>query len=167
MVQTLPGWYRFDPLDLPPLTGSTLYPWHVSLTQRMLMQTERKLGGSLVKIEYNYVWCTKRSTGVLVSDVKARLEELIPEKLADIDCNLIALEIHGAYVRMKVSAPENISPLVIIHNVKKHSSHFIRKEFPQVRKMPSLWTRIHMVQTGPTISSSELKSFLRSQKLTD
>ncbi|OWL98467.1 hypothetical protein CBQ26_01975 [Deinococcus indicus] len=131
------------------------------------MQNNRKLGVSLVKIEYSYVWCTKRSIGVLISDVKVRLEELILEKLTEIGCSIIVLKVHSAYVEMKVNAPENISPLVIIHNVKKHSSRFLRKEFQHVRRMPSLWTRIHMVQTGSTLSSSDLKSFLRSQKLTD
>jgi len=44
------------------------------------------------------------------------------------------------------------------------SSKLIRKEFDELSKMPSLWTRSYFVSTAGNVSSETIKKYVESQK---
>ncbi|MGN8739976.1 transposase, partial [Bilifractor sp. HCP3S3_D3] len=43
----------------------------------------------------------------------------------------------------------------------------LREEFPQLAKMPSLWTRSYFVSTAGNVSSETIEWYIRTQKTRD
>jgi putative transposase len=52
----------------------------------------------------------------------------------------------------------------ILKYVKGATSHVLRDEFPQLKKMPSLWTRSYFVSTAGNVSSETIEWYVKTQK---
>ena len=68
------------------------------------------------------------------------------------------------YVHLLVAALPDIAPNQIVAQVKGYTSHELRKEFPELLKMPSLWTRSFYVGSVGHTSDSVVKSYIENQK---
>jgi putative transposase len=51
-----------------------------------------------------------------------------------------------------------------MHQLKGATSFALREEFPQLEKMPSLWTRSFFVSTAGNVSSETIKWYVDTQK---
>ncbi len=102
---------------------------------------------------------------MLVGDVDLRLIELIKQAVAEIDCQVIAVETHLDHVHLFVQSKPILAPYQIMHKVKGFSSHTLRKEFPHLLKLPSLWTRNYFCGTSGNVSSDTIKKYIENQKI--
>ena len=50
-----------------------------------------------------------------------------------------------------------------MHRIKGYSSYVLRKEFPHLKKMPSMWTRSYFVSTAGNVSSSTIEKYIAAQ----
>ena len=48
--------------------------------------------------------------------------------------------------------------------IKGPTSHIIRNEFPQLSRVPSLWTRSYFVSTAGEVSSETIQRYVEAQK---
>ena len=51
-----------------------------------------------------------------------------------------------------------------MQKIKDATSVELRKEFPQLKAMPSLWTRSYFVSTAGNVSSETIKWYVDTQK---
>ena len=65
---------------------------------------------------------------------------------------------------MFVSVLPTMSIVDIMKHVKGCTSTQIRKDFPQLKAMPSLWTRSYFVSTAGNVSSETIKWYVDTQK---
>lgn len=65
---------------------------------------------------------------------------------------------------MFVSVYPQMSIPDILKYIKGATSHVLRYEFPQLEKMPSLWTRSYFVSTAGNVSSETIKWYVETQK---
>jgi len=120
---------------------------------------------SVSLINYHFVWIVRRRRKMLVGDVDLRLIELIKQAVAEIDCQVIAVETHLDHVHLFVQSKPILAPYQIMHKVKGFSSHTLRKEFPHLLKLPSLWTRSYFCGTSGNVSSDTIKKYIENQKI--
>jgi putative transposase len=123
----------------------------------------RRKNTSVSLINYHFVFCPKRRKKVLVNDVGRRLEEIIYQKSKELECDVLALEIMPDHVHLFISCPPTLAPHQIMFRIKGASSRLLRKEFPHLLKLPSLWTRSYYCGTAGHVSSETIKKYIANQ----
>ncbi|NEP88213.1 MAG: IS200/IS605 family transposase [Okeania sp. SIO2C2] len=118
---------------------------------------------SVTLINYHFVFCPKRRKSVLVGDVKQRLQEIIFELCTEHDWRLIALEIMPDHVHLFLEVDPTFAPSVIIKRLKGRASHHLRKEFPRLLKLPTLWTPSFFCATTGNASTETVRKYIESQ----
>ena len=114
-------------------------------------------------INYHLVWCPKRRKPVLVGAVRDRLEQIIEDVAEEKRINVLALEINPDHLHLFVSANPVVSAHKIVKDFKGRSSRILRREFPELLKLPSLWTRSYFVSTAENVSSETIRKYIESQ----
>jgi putative transposase len=123
-------------------------------------------------INYHSVWCPKYRRQVLGGAVKMRLETLIREVAVELDCEVLALEVMADHMHVFLSCPPILAPCQIVFRIKGRSSRKLRREFPHLRRLPSLWTRSYpstplrpgFVGTAGNVSADTIRHYIEMQK---
>jgi putative transposase len=108
------------------------------------------------QITYHFVWGPMRSKSCLVGEIAERLQELIHEKAQGRSFVPLAVVILPDRVYLAVAAPPTLSPHHIVCQVKAHTSRVLRDEFPELTRIPTLWTRTYLVMAGEEIPTEEV-----------
>jgi putative transposase len=119
---------------------------------------------SVSLMNFHFVWIPRRRRKVLVGGVATRLEEVIKEVSSELSLNILAMEIMPDHVHLFVSCPPSIAADQIMFRIKGRSSRVLRKEFPHLLKMPSMWTRSYFVSTAGNVSTETIKRYIAEQK---
>ncbi|MDP3703248.1 MAG: IS200/IS605 family transposase [Candidatus Omnitrophota bacterium] len=119
---------------------------------------------SVSLINYHLIWCPKRRRRVLVNAIQVRLEALIREVSAELDCTVIAMEIMPDHLHLFLSAPPTLAPHTIVRRIKGRSSRVLRQEFPHLLRLPSLWTRSYFCSTAGNVSSQTIRRYIAEQR---
>lgn len=112
---------------------------------------------------YHFVWIPKRRKPVLVGEIKERLKQIIEEVCSENGWEILALEIMPDHVHLFLSAPPYLSPHIILRRIKGRSARILRQEFPELLKLPSMWTRSYFVSTAGNVSSETIKKYVEGQ----
>jgi putative transposase len=121
---------------------------------------------SVYLINYHFVWIPRRRRPVLIGQIAERLRQLIEIKTKELGIEILALEIMPDHVHLFVSCPPNISPDQIMFRLKGYTARILRKEFPSLLKLPSMWTRAYFVSTAGNVSSETIKRYIQQQSTT-
>jgi len=108
------------------------------------------------QITYHFVWGPMRSKSCLVGEIAERLQELIREKATDRSFEPLAVIILPDRVYLAVAAPPTLAPHHIVCQVNAHTSRVLRDEFPELTRIPTLWTRAYLVMAGEEIPTEEV-----------
>ncbi|GET44636.1 IS200/IS605 family transposase [Microseira wollei] len=111
-------------------------------------------------VNYHFVWIPKRRKKVLVGDVATRLRQVFLDLAIERDWDILAMEIAPDRVHSFVSVKPTDTPHLVVKGFKGRSSYYLRKEFPQLKKLPSLWTNSYFVSTAGNISSDVVKRYI-------
>lgn len=80
------------------------------------------------------------------------------------DFHIVALETDKDHCYLFVNALPTYSPADIMAKIKGCTSRQLRDEFPELKAMPSLWTRSYFVSTAGNVSSQTIKRYVENQK---
>lgn len=114
-------------------------------------------------INYHLIWCPKRRKKVLVGEIKNKLESIIKQVANDKKIDILALEIMPDHLHLFVSTYPQIEVHKLVKLFKGRSSNILRKEFPELLKMPCLWTRSYFVSTAGNVSSDTIQKYIEAQ----
>jgi REP element-mobilizing transposase RayT len=67
------------------------------------------------------------------------------------------------YTYLLMPSPQIIH-LLIMNRIKGRASHFLRKEFPELLKLPTLWTPSYFVSTAGNICTETVKGYIAQQR---
>src|SRR5216110_369456 len=109
------------------------------------------------------IWCPKRRRKVLVGPVCDRLEALIQEVVDENGWQILELAIQPDHVHLFIRSNPYTLPTDIALLIKGRSSHHLRKEFPHLMRMPSLWTRSTFYSTAGNVSSEIIAKYIEKQ----
>ena len=115
-------------------------------------------------ILYHIVFCPKRRKPVLVGSVAKDVERLIRLKCEEQGWEVVALEIMPDHVHLFVRAWPTTSVAEVVKQVKGITSHELRRKYPHLLKLPSLWTRSYFTSTAGNVSQEAIKRYIDSQR---
>jgi putative transposase len=98
-----------------------------------------------------------------VGRVRERLETITRETAPDVGCAVLALEVMPDHVHLFVSAEPGWAPNQVVARFKGRSAYFLRSEFPELKRMPSLWTRSYFCSTAGNVSSETIARYIAEQ----
>lgn len=127
-------------------------------------QDYRHFNTSVTLINYHFVWIPRRRKPVLTGDIAQRFEELLKVKVVEMDCQIIALEVMPDHVHLFLNCPPTLAPSDIMHRLNGATAYTLRTEFPQLKKLPSMWTRNFFCSTAGNVSSETIKRYIENQK---
>ncbi|HUX74642.1 MAG TPA: IS200/IS605 family transposase [Steroidobacteraceae bacterium] len=107
------------------------------------------------RITYHFVWGPMRSKPCLTGEIAERLAALIEERASDVTFEPVAVLILPDRVYLAAAAPPTLAPHRIICQVKAHTSRILRDEFPELTRIPTLWTRAYLVVAGEGVTADE------------
>jgi len=103
----------------------------------------------------------------LVGKIKERLEQIIYEVANELGIKVLKLAINPDHLHLFVSAYPTIPLHKIVKRIKARSSRILRQEFPELLKLPSLWTHSYFVATIGNIfkiSKETIEKYIEAQK---
>jgi len=118
-------------------------------------------------IVYHIIWCPRRRRKILHGPVARRLEQLIQEVANEHDWKIVQLAIQSDHVHLFVRTDPYTLPTDMARLIKGCSSHQMRKEFPHLARMPSLWTRAAFYSTAGDVSSETIQKYIERQSKRD
>jgi len=114
-------------------------------------------------INYHFVWTPKRRKHILVGKIKERLEQIINETAKEQSMIVLALTVNPEHVHLFLSANPMVPAHLIIKLIKDRSSRCLRQEFPELLKLPSLWTRSYFASTAENVSADTIQKYVEAQ----
>lgn len=123
----------------------------------------RRAEKSVSSVNYHFVFVPKRRKAVLVDQIAMRLQEIIFELVKEHGWRLIALEVMPDHVHMFINSPPHESPSQIAKWVKGRASNILRKEYPQLKKLPTLWSPSYFVATTGQVSTDVIRKYIENQ----
>ncbi len=114
-------------------------------------------------INYHLVWCPKRRKKVLVNKIAKRLKEIFNQVAIEKDIDILTLEVMPEHLHLLVSCQPQMTIHKLVKAFKGRSSNILRKEFPELLKLPSLWTNSYFVSTAGNISNKTIQKYIENQ----
>lgn len=114
-------------------------------------------------IKYHIIWCPKYRRKILLGTMKDRCEQIIREAIHEKRCSIEAIEIMPEHIHVLVNARPDESPHRIVKAMKGRTSNILRKEFPELLRMPTLWSRSYFLSTVGNVSANIVKEYIENQ----
>ncbi len=114
-------------------------------------------------LNYHLVWCPKRRRPVLTNGVAQRLKQIFAQLAEEKQVRVLALEVKPDHLHLFVSCYPQIVVHKLVKAFKGRSSNLLRKEFPSLLRLPSLWTNSYFVSTVGNVSSETIRKYIEAQ----
>ena len=115
-------------------------------------------------IVYHLVWTPKRRKAVLKGAVAGECRTLLETKCAEKGWHLLDLAINPDHIHLFVRVPPSVSAAEVIRHCKGLTSHQLRRKFPSLKRLPSLWIRSYFASTAGNVSSETIRRYIAAQK---
>lgn len=124
----------------------------------------RHEGNAVSLLNYHFVFIPKRRKKVLTGAIAERLQQIICDVCNENRWRIIAMEIMPDHVHLFINAKPTDNPSQIMNKIKGRASCFLRKEFPELLKLPTLWTPSYFVSTAGNICTETVKHYIAQQR---
>lgn len=116
-------------------------------------------------IKYHFVFCPRYRRRIFKYDgVTERFKEMVREVCEKEGMELFSIECGEDYAHIHLSGLPNLSPYTIMRLIRTYTNTKIREEFEFLSKMPSVWTKDFLVETGETLDKGILEYYVETQK---
>ena len=120
----------------------------------------RHSGHSVGLATVHLIWIPKRRKPVLVDKIKLRLSEILDSVANERQWLIQAKEIASDHVHLLVEYDEQTPICNVVRAFKGRSSKLLRDEFPELKKLPSLWTRSYFYDTSGKVSTTNVMAYI-------
>ncbi len=131
-----------------------------------MSQAYKHFNTSVTLINYHFVWIPRRRRPVLTGKIASRLRQLLEEKAKELSIDIIALEIQPDHVDLFVNTSPAFAPNQIMFRLRGYSARVLRKEFPQLLRLPSMWTTSYFCSTAGNLSNETIRRYIEAQSKT-
>jgi len=128
-----------------------------------MSQEHRHSNTSISLINYHFVWIPRRRRPVLKGTVAKRLKVLLQEKAKELNIKIISLKIQPDHVHLFINCLPTLAPYQIAFRLKGFTARILRKEFPVLMRLPSMWTTSYFVSTAGNVSSETIRKYIEAQ----
>ena len=135
------------------------------LTQYNISMVYKSNNNVVYSCKYHVVWCPKYRRKVLTGEIERRLKELVYEAAAEINVEIIEMEIMPDHVHLLMEVDPQFGIHRAVKAIKGKTSRVLRSEFATLRsRLPSLWTHSYFVSTVGGAPLSAIKQYIENQK---
>ena len=113
---------------------------------------------------YHVIFCPKYRRKCLIGNIEIRLKELFLEIANKYNFEINDLEVMSDHVHMIISCDPSFGIMTVVHKLKRVTSNTLRKEFLNLKKMPTLWTRSCFISSVGSVSLEVVKKYIENQK---
>ena len=106
------------------------------------------------------IWIPKRRKKVLIGDVRTRLICIIQEVAAEKEWGIRALEVAPDHIHLFIEIHPTDAINQVVKAIKGRSSCLLRREFPSLLKLPSLWTNSYFFTTAGLVSAQTIERYI-------
>ena len=106
------------------------------------------------------VWIPKRRKKVLIGEVKTRLIQIFQELAIEKEWAIRALEVAPDHIHLFVEVHPTDAINQVTKAFKGRSSCYLRREFPHLKKLPSLWTNSYFFSTAGNVSADTIERYI-------
>jgi putative transposase len=106
------------------------------------------------------VWIPKRRKKVLVGDIKTRLVQIFQELAIEKEWIIRALEVAPDHIHLFVEIHPTDAINQVVKAFKGRSAYLLRSEFPELKKLPSLWTNSYFFTTAGNVSAETIQRYI-------
>jgi putative transposase len=124
----------------------------------------RHEGNAVALLNYHFFFIPKRRKKVLIGAIAERLQQVICDVCNENRWKIVAMEIMPDHVHLFLNAKPTDNPSQIMNRIKGRASHHLRKEFPELLKLPTLWTPSYFVSTAGNICTETVKRYIAQQR---
>jgi putative transposase len=115
-------------------------------------------------IVYHLIWCLKRRKRVLVGRIAAELKRLVEAKCEQRGWQILQLAVQPNHVDLFVRVFPSNAASDVVKEIKGFTSHELRAMFPELKKMPSMWTCSFFASTAGNVSEATIRAYIEAQK---
>jgi REP-associated tyrosine transposase len=115
-------------------------------------------------IVYHLVWTPKRRKAVLSGPIAQDCQALIERECAKQGWPILELAVQSEHVHLFVRVWPTVSAAEVVKACKGVTSHELRAKYPQLLKMPSLWTRSYFAASAGNVSQDTIGRYIAAQK---
>ena len=116
------------------------------------------------RIVYHLIWTPKRRKPVLRDAVALDCRELITQKCEQKGWEILELAIQPDHIHIFVRVFPTVSAADVVKECKGVTSGALRKKYPHLLKLPSMWTRSYFASTAGNVSAETIKRYVEAQK---
>ncbi len=111
---------------------------------------------------FHLVWipCRRRKVFANNQQLKLRCIEIFQSVAKDNKWVIKALEVASDHVHLLVEYDPHHSISQVVKAFKGRSSRYLRQEFPELMKLPSLWTHSYMFDTTGKVSTQKVLEYI-------
>jgi putative transposase len=118
--------------------------------------------GRLSLLHYHLVWVVRRRRPVLVGQTEARLQDLLRQTAAEMDLEILGLTIDPDHVHLQVAATPELAPSQLVYRFKLATAAALRSEFPDLKKLPSMWNGSYMVSSDRELAQEDINRYVQA-----
>jgi putative transposase len=122
----------------------------------------RHFNHCLGTVTVHLVWipCRRKCVFYKRDDLKLRGIEIFQSVASDKEWFIKALEVASDHVHLLVEYDPHHSIAQVVKAFKGRSSYLLRKEFPELKRLPSLWTHSYMFDSTGKISTARVMEYI-------
>ncbi len=100
----------------------------------------------------------------MVNGVKEDCMQLIKSKCEEKGWGVLELAVQPDHVHWFVQVLPTVSASDVVKQCKGATSRVLRKKYPHLLKLPSLWTRSYFASTAGKVSKETIQKYIAAQK---
>ncbi|MBE9144220.1 IS200/IS605 family transposase [Planktothrix mougeotii] len=106
------------------------------------------------------VFVPKRRKPVLKGNIRNRLYQVWQDLATEKGWNIRACEIAPDHVHLFIEFPPTMPIHLVVKFLKGRASNILRKEFPELLKLPSLWSKSYFFSTAGNVSADTIQKYI-------
>jgi len=118
---------------------------------------------AIYNLGYHLIWCPKYRKKILIGKIEQKLRKLLNDKAKELNMKIEIMEILPDHVHLFIKADPTLGVHFIVQQLKGYTSNLMRKEFLELRKLPTLWTRSYYCESVGHISEDTVKKYIEDQ----
>jgi len=114
-------------------------------------------------IVYHLVWCPKRRKPVLIDNIAKDCETLIRKKCEEHGWDIINITIQPDHIHLFIRVFPTNSAAEVVKECKGLASYELRRKYPELKKLPCMWTKSYFASTAGNISAENIQKYINAQ----
>jgi len=124
----------------------------------------RSVNKTVYSAKYHLIWCPKYRRRVRAGAVEERVEEILAQVAGEVGARIIEVEVMPDHVHLLVEVPPPVALSRFVQLAKGRSCRLLRQEFPQLRRLPCLWSPSWFVSTVGGAPLEVVRGYVENQK---